>query len=335
MTSPQDNGIVFGVESAFGTIPTLNRWTEPLGDATFNLNKKIVQGQGLRVGSRVARSGRRAITRYDPTATFTVEAQSKGQGLLWQALLGSSTSTIVGATTTYQQNHTLGDTPPSLSIQQSLYNAGTATLDPYTWAGMMCDSFEVDFPNSDLLHIKTSWKGKSAVPSTATAVPAYTAPADVSNFQFDGATITTGTLTPPTTTAPASATTTLADVRGGSLTVNRNLRTRPNVGGDAKPIPGAPAITGRLDIEYASSTFVDAVLNDTPMAVVLTWSTGLAAGTGGNETLQIVLPAVLFDSDLPQMNGDDVPMIPGTFQVLDDLTDTPITVVCITADTAL
>ena len=332
MTSPQDNGIVFGVESTFGTIPTLNRWTEPLGDATFNLNKKIVQGQGLRVGSRVARAGRRVIPRYDPTATFTVEAASKGQGLLWQALLGACTSTLVSSAT-YQQNATIGDAPPSLSIQQSLYNAGTAALDPYTWTGMMCDSFDIDFPNADMLRIKTNWKGKSALPNTATVVPAFTVPTAVTNFQFAGASITTGTLTAATATALASSTTTLADIRGGRISVNRNLNVRPNVGGDAKPVPGLTTITGKLDIEYDSTTFRDAVLNDTPMAIVLTW-VGAALGVGV-ETLQIQLPAVLFDSDLAQMNGTDIPMIPGTFQVLDNLSVSPITIITRTADLAL
>lgn len=336
MASPQDNGVVFGVETTYKTIPALNRWVEPYGNATFSPNKSIKQGQGLRVGARVARSGRRVLVRYDPTASFEVEVMSKGQGLLWQALLGTGTSTVVAATTTYQQNFTLSDTPPSLSIQKSLYNAGTGAMDPYTYAGMMCDSFDVNFPNADLLTIKTNWKGASVAPATGTAVPAFTAPNPMSNFSFAGGSISTGTLTAPTTTSLATATTSLADVRGGSLSVNRNLKIRPNIGGDAKPVPGFPQITGKLDIEYDSTTFVQAVLNDTPMALVLTWTTNVAAGTGGNETFQIVLPEVKFDSDVAQMNADDIPMISGAFQVLDNLTAAqPIWVIYRTADTAL
>lgn len=336
MTSPQDFGIVFAPETTYKTIPTLSRWTEPLPGAQFSPNKSIKQGQGLRVGARVARSGRRVVVRYDPTAAFDVEVQSKGQGLLWNALMGGATSTVDGTTTTYQQNFTLADNPPSLSIQASLYNAGAATMDPYTYVGMMCDSFDIDFPNADLLHLKTKWKGASVLPNTATAVPAFTVPTAVSNFSFVGGSVSTGTLTAPTTTALASAATALADIRGGSITVNRNLKIRPNLGGDAKPVPGFPQITGKLDIEYDSTTFVQAVLNDTPMALVLTWTTGVAAGTGGNETFQVVLPEVRFDSDVAQGNGDDIPMISGAFQVLDNLTAAqPIWVIYRTADTAL
>lgn len=336
MASPQDYGIVFGTEVTYKTIPTLSRWVEPLGDAKFNLNKKVVQGQGLRVGGRVARSGRRYVTRYDPTASFTVEPQSKGMGLLWQALLGAGTSNIVAATTTYQQNFTLADTPPSLSIQQSLYNAGSGAMDPYTWVGMMADSWELDFSNADILQLKTNWKGASVLPTTATAVPAFTAPAASSIFSFAGGSISTGTLTAPTTTALATATTSVADVRGGSVSVSRNLKTRPNMGGDAKPVPGYPQITGKLDIEYDSTTFTQAVMNDTPMALVLTWTTNVAAGTGGNETFQVVLPEVKFDTDMAQPNGDDIPMISGSFSVLDNLTAAqPIWVIHRTADNAL
>lgn len=332
MASPQDFGVVFGVEATFGTIPALTRWTEPLGDAQFSLNKSTRQGQGLRVGSRVPRAGRRAVVRYDPTATFSVEAQSKGQGLLWQALLGSCTSTLVSGSV-YQQNAIIGDTPPSLSIQESLYNATSGAMDPYTFTGMMCDSFDIDFPNADLLHIKTNWKGKSAVPATATAVPAFTAPTAATNYSFVGASITSGTLTAATATTLASSTTTLADVRGGTISVNRNLKIRPNIGGDAKPVPGMTTITGKLDIEYDSNTFVNAVTADTPMAIVLTWVG--AALTTGNETLQIVLPAVYFDSDLPQVNGDDIPMISASFQSLDNLSASPITIISRTSDNAL
>lgn len=336
MSTPMDSGIVFGVETTYKTIPSLTRWLEPLPGSQFSLNKTIKQGQGLRVGARLPRSGRRAVVRYDPTATIELEVQSKGQGLLWQALMGAGTSTVVGATTTYQQNFTLADTPGTLSIQQSLFNGGTAAMDPFTWVGMMIDSFDIDFPNTDLLHLKTNWKGASVLPNTATAVPAFTSPTGVSNFSFQGGTVSTGTLTAPTASALGSAATPVAEVRGGTITVNRNVKTRPNLGGDAKPFPGRPSVTGKLDIEYASTTFTQAIMNDTAMALVLTWTTNNAAGTGGNETFQIVLPEVRFDNDMPQTSDDDIPMMSTSFSVLDNLTAAqPIWIILRTADTAL
>lgn len=334
MASPQDNGIVFGVEGTFGTIPSLTRWVERLAGAQFKLNKTIKQGQGLRVGSRVARSGRRVITRYDPSAQFSVEAQSKGQGLLWQALMGGATSTLVSGAT-FQQLFTLSDTVSSLSIQNSLYNAGTLAMDKWTYSGMVCDSFDLDFQNGEILQIKSSWQGKSGLPDTATAIPAFTAPAVSTLFSFAGGSVTTGTLTAPTTTALASSPTPVAEIRGGTISVANNLRERPNLGGDKQPIFGIRQPTGKLDIEYASSTFVNAVLNDTPMNLILTWVGGSLST--GLETLQVVLPEVKFDDDMAQDNGpDDVPMISGNFVGLDNLTAAqPMWVVIRTADTAL
>lgn len=334
MASPQDNGVVFGVESTFGTIPTLNRWVERLPGSQFKLNKKIVQGDGLRVGSRVARSTRRVITRYDPTVSLPFEAQSKGQGLLWQALMGAGTSTLVSGST-FQQLFTFGDTPPSIAAQNSLYNAGTGVMDKWTYPGLMCDSFDLNFDNGDIVKVASSWLGKSGLPDTSTAIPAFTAAAVSSLFSTLAGVITTGTLTAPTATALASAPTTVAEVRGGSISVNNNLRKRPNIGGDAKPIPGIRQPTGKLDIEYASSTFVNAVLNDTPLNLILTWS-GAALSTG-LETLQIVIPEIKFDEDLAQDNGpDDVPMIGAQFTGLDNLTAAqPMWVVVRTSDNAL
>jgi hypothetical protein len=87
-------------------------------------------------------------------------------------------------------------------------------------------------------------------------------------------------------------------------------------------------------VEYTNATFRDAVLNETPMSLVLTF-TG-AALTTGTETLQVVLPEVKFDNQLPQTNGTDLIVQSMNFAVLDNLTAAqPIWVVTRTSDTAL
>jgi hypothetical protein len=63
--------------------------------------------------------------------------------------------------------------------------------------------------------------------------------------------------------------------------------------------------------------------------------TGGALSTG-TETLQIVLPEVKFDGELPKTNGTDLVTATLSFAVLDNLTAAqPIWVVTRTADTAL
>jgi hypothetical protein len=156
MTSTQDCSIGIGVESTYKTPVTVTRWLEYL-DESVDWNKSVKQGKGLRVASRVARSPRRAVTSAQGAGDFSMEATSKGMGLVWQACLGSSVSNLVSGAT-FQQVHTLGDNPASLTLQKGLVRidptTGVATVDPYTYAGCMVDSWEFEFPNDDIASLK-------------------------------------------------------------------------------------------------------------------------------------------------------------------------------------
>lgn len=333
MATSQDCSIGFGVESTYGTGVTPTRWLEFISE-TLDFRKNIKQGQGLRVGTRVARSGRRVVTTADAGGDVTVEALSKGMGLWWQACLGTGVSTLVSASV-YQQVFTLGDLPSSLTVQKGLVQAG-GTVDAYTYTGGMVDSWEFTFGNADIPQLKATLDFKDVTTATAYATPSYAAGANL--FSFAGATLSTGTLTSPTTTVLGSAATPVANVRGGSIACGNAIKgDRYNIGGGgrkAKPTVGLRDITGKLDVEYDSTTFRDAVLNDTPMSLVLTY-TG-AALTTGNETLQIIVPEIKLDGELPKSNAGDLIMQSVSFAGLDNLTAAqPIWVVTRTADIAL
>src|SRR5690242_4154169 len=118
MASPQDASVTFVNESTYNTPVTTTRALEFL-DESVTYNKNIKQGQGLRVGGRVARSARRVIPTSDAGGDISLECTSKGMGLLWQLCVGSGTSTVVSGST-YQQVFTLADTPPSATFQIGL-----------------------------------------------------------------------------------------------------------------------------------------------------------------------------------------------------------------------
>src|SRR5690349_17058393 len=101
MATQQDCSIGFGVESTFKTYAAPTRFLE-FTDESLAWEKNVKQGQGLRVGSRVARTSRRVIPTADGAGDITFEAESKGLGLIWRALLGVGTSTVVSGST-YQQ----------------------------------------------------------------------------------------------------------------------------------------------------------------------------------------------------------------------------------------
>lgn len=327
MTTPQDCSVGLGVESVYGTAVARTRWFEFL-DESFNYVKSVKQGVGLRVGSRVARSGRRVVASAEGSGDLTIEAVTKGLGLLWQLGLGSGTSTLVSAGL-YQQVFTLGDVMPSATIQKGIPRAD-GTVDAYTFTGCMVESLTIDCPNADNVKVKTSWNAKDMTTATAYTAPSYATGPSV--FTFAHGAVYTGALTAPTATALGSAATPVASIRSGSITIKHNLKTdRYNCGGGGrkeKPFAGIREISGSLVAEYADTAFRDAIVNDTSMTLVKTF-------TAGADVLQIVIPDVRFDGDIVKASTD-LAMQDIKWTGLDGLTAAqPIWIVCRTADTAL
>jgi len=327
MTTPQDCSVGLGVESVYGTAVARTRWFEFL-DESFNFVKNVKQGVGLRVGSRVARSGRRVVASAEGSGDLTIEAVTKGLGLLWQLGLGSGTSTLVSAGL-YQQVFTLGDVMPSATIQKGIPRAD-GTVDAYTFTGCMVESLTIDCPNADNVKVKTSWNAKDMTTATAYTAPSYATGPSV--FTFAHGAVYSGALTAPTATALGSAATPVASIRSGSITIKHNLKTdRYNCGGGGrkeKPFAGIREISGSLVAEYADTAFRDAIVNDTSMTLVKTF-------TSGTDVLQIVIPDVRFDGDTVKASTD-LAMQDIKWTGLDGLTAAqPIWIVCRTADTAL
>lgn len=327
MTTPQDCSVGLGVESVYGTAVARTRWFEFL-DESFNFVKNVKQGVGLRVGSRVARSGSRVVASAEGSGDLTIEAVTKGLGLLWQLGLGSGTSTLVSAGL-YQQVFTLGDVMPSATIQKGIPRAD-GTVDAYTFTGCMVESLTIDCPNADNVKVKTSWNAKDMTTATAYTAPSYATGPSV--FTFAHGAVYSGALTAPTATALGSAATPVASIRSGSITIKHNLKTdRYNCGGGGrkeKPFAGIREISGSLVAEYADAAFRDAIVNDTSMTLVKTF-------TAGADVLQIVIPDVRFDGDIVKASTD-LPIQDIKWTGLDGLTAAqPIWIVCRTADTAL
>lgn len=332
MTTPQDCSVGLGIESTYGTPVTVTRWLEFVSEG-FGWTKNVVQGEGLRVGARVARSGRRVVPTASGTGDLELEFLSKGLGLLLQCGLGSGASTLVSAGL-YQQVFTLADVPPSATIQKGLPRAD-GTVGAFTYAGCMVDELELSFAADEVLKVKSSWDTKDMTTATAYAAPSYPTAPQLLHF---GAGTTgglyTGTLTAPTTTALGSALTQVAGVRSGSVSLKRNLTTdRFNLGGSGrkdKPLTARrPEISGSLSVEYRDAVFTDAILADTSMTLLVTT-------TVGTDAVQIIVPEIKFDGALPTANGGDLIVQDLAFTGLDNLAAAqPFWVVVRTSDTAL
>ena len=347
MTIQADCSIGFRKEATYGTIVVPNRFLEFTSE-TLDLNRTYFQGENLRPGSRVARSSKRIVTQEGVTGAITQEVQTKGFGALFELLLGSVVSgpTQVGTGSgVFQSVFALSkdDYLPSVTIQKGVPRLGANVVDALTFAGCQAESFDLSIDSAGVLMLTSNWTGGKKVDTdTAYAVPSY--PVGCELFSYVGASIALGgTVTPPTATALATGGTEVANVRSWSLNVAQSLDSNGyNIGSRgerSRPAAmGIAAITGSMTIEYDTTVITDAVIDETGLALVLTFEGPTPiGGSGQRPVVQVVIPEVKLDADLPKSAGGDVITHSTTYTGLDPLKTgvQPMYLVYRSADTAL
>lgn len=333
MSNFQDWSVGIGRESTFGIPATVNRWLEFTEPKPFEIDLGIKQGAGLRPGSRVARAARRVKTIRQASGDITVEAFSKGLGLLLEACMGAGVSTLVSGTT-YQQVHSLADVLPSHTIQFGIPNSA-GTIRPLTYSGCTVSAWELGGAVGDIATLKTTWDARNWTTATAYASPSY--PTGGNLFTVESATIYSGTYTAPTATALASATTAVAGVKDFKVGMANSVLTdrffMNSAGLKDRQLPGTRLPTVELNVEYQDNTFWDALEAQSDLCLVITLAGG--ALSTGNETMQIAIPDLKLDGGLPEGGPDAIASQAIKMVGLDNLTNPPIVAVSRTSDTAL
>lgn len=325
----------YGVESAFGTPATPTRWPE-FTEESLDYTPITVQGEGMRVGSRVSRSARHVIAGYDGGGGVTHEAFSKGLGIPLRAAFGTAVSTLV-AGSTYQQNYTLGTAPSPLTIQKGVVQADGTVL-PHTFAGAMCRSLEMSVGVSDIVKLAFDWDIRSMATATAYTAPTYVTGGSLFHF-MQGAIVIGGTVTAPTTTALASGGTSVGNITGFTFNLDNGMGdARRAFGGaglkTAAAVRGMATMTGTVTAELTDTVLRDAVLANTDLAMVLTFTSTEALSTGV-ASMSLWLPDVRFSGPMPQATGELV-SLSLNYKAFDDLTaSTPVTLSIRTADSAI
>lgn len=335
MATFQDCSVGFTAESTYKTYIAPTKWVEFI-DESFDFKKGVKQGEGLRVGGRVPRSGRRTVPYADGGGDLSVELNAKGLGVLYSSIFGTGTSTLVSGST-FQQLFTLGDAPQSLTVQKGVPQVG-GTVDPYSFLGSMVQTSEFNFPNADIANVKATFDFGDVTTAQSYVAPTYTAG---NLFHFAQATINLGgTLTVPTATVAASVSSPSAvSVRDVSIKIDHKLaqdRINANsTGRKSKPTVGLREITGSITYEYDQTTLTTAFLADTDMPLLISY-VGTGALSVGFETFQIACPCIRLDDQVPMANKGDLITVKSNFTVLDNLVAAqPIYGVSRTADTTL
>lgn len=342
MSVQSDCSIGLKAEATYGTAITVDQFLEFTSES-FDRSPEFVQGQGLRPGLRVRRARRRSLGKENAGGSLTVEAPTKGLGTILKAAFGTVTSTLAsGETTVYQQVHTplLDDFPDSYTIQKGVPKlAGSVSTE--TFLGAVCEAITVTADAGAIVTVESEWVAREVVTDEPYAAPSY--PADLDLFTFvHGAITIGGSVTPPTDADLATGGTTVANVSAANVKWANGLDGAGwNLGGAGKrsrpPALGMGEITGSITAEYDSDDFRDAYLNQTPLSLVLTFEHPSTIGTASSPTLQVVVPTIYFEGELPKANSGDVISQSINIVGLDDLTpgQAPIYVVYRTTDAAV
>jgi tail tube protein len=343
MTLQSDYTVGLSKETTYGTYVAPTRFLE--ADSTLKENVTTAAGAGVRPGKRVLRGARRPIVKRECSGEITLDAVSRGLGLLLNAFFGVNTVTQIGATGVYQQVHTLktADFSESFTVQVGIPRLGSATTDAYTYKGAQCSTLALEAAADSIITLNAGFVAKELTLAETYAAPSY--PADWDLLTFVGGSIYLGgtAFVAPTTTALASAGTVLANVRNLSLSLDNGLDSNGfNLGGGGRRSRPAAytgnkedALGGSMTIEYTDRTFVDAYLAQTDLCMIANFEGPAEISAGVKPVLQVSFPLARLNGDIPTPNGGDVITVNHAFAGLAPASGEPVYAVYRSLDTAI
>jgi Phage tail tube protein len=355
MTLQTDASLTIKKETTYGTRIVTDRSLEFV-DQSLTQDNKYVQGQGLRNGKYVARAGRRALAQVDVKGDIKLEATTKGLGPIFQAMLGTATSTVTATSPAYQQLYTpaITDPMPSYTIQVGMPPIGGGAILPQSFEGCVCDKWQITADaSSGIVQLSTSWVGQQLTTTAPTDTLAYAATPHLFSFAQGSVSIGvagTGVLTVPSTTVLGSMATpqAAADVQitkfeldgdnatdGGGFTFG--TLAAPSLGQRQRsPVYGLRAITGSMTFEFASAVVRDWYLNQTNLSLLVTFTSDEVITGTTHAALQVAIPSLILEGDVPNSNQGNVVTTDVKFTVLDnEVAAFPLYIAIVTADVAL
>jgi len=178
--------------------------------------------------------------------------KAKGFGRFYKAALGAGVSTLVSGGI-YQQNFTPSSNAlfDALTLQLARPQLDGTTFDVDTFIGCVVKSLEFKMDNKGVLTMTPEWDAQTMSTVIAKGSPSITYP---NRFTFAGFSMSTGTLTEPTTIAVGSAITALDGIKSFSLKIENDLDTEDfragGTGLKAQPTVSRQTITGQIEGDY-------------------------------------------------------------------------------------
>jgi len=314
-------GIV--TETTYGTAVTVTRFYE-FNNENLKYEKKTVVGMGLRAGGQLPRSQRRVVTTTSASGDFELDLPTRGLGLLLGHATGTLASPVTTSTGVYTYTFTLADSyGKSMTVEAGVPQYGGTVLSKKL-AGAKVSQFELSCANGDIAKGKFSIDASVFTMTGSPATASYALQGSVFHFAQGAITIDGSSV---------------ANIKDFTVTVNNTLKTdRFNLGASGvkaeQTIGGFRTISGSMTAEFTDSVLLNKFLTDSSAGIVVTF-TGSTIASTYKETLSITIPAAKFNADTPNVSGPGVVDLAMTFDAFDDGTNQPMTIVYVSADSAL
>jgi hypothetical protein len=294
----------FKNESVAGTLVTVDHFQKHVSIGGDGLQLTTLTDEGLGGCALVPTIDRTTTTARQVTREVTQNVGTRGLGLIYKQMLGSSATPTVISGSFYRAIHWNGDVAgKSLSVQFGFpETTATATNQPFTINGCKITSWELSQARNELLKLNYTLDGWNEVTATALATASYPTAAGATSseplrFSLFSAKLG-GTPSVGTGLVSVSGGTQIAGCRGVSVKGVQPLRTDGFFSGGAGVKSeqflagnGFQQFTADLDVEFQSRTqLYDIFSAYTTTCLELTWTGLIDAGTSQFGKLSVIFP---------------------------------------------
>lgn len=333
--------VMVAEESTPGTAVTVTHPYE-FDSESVNYVKNILQGTGLHAGGQYNRAARRVVSTVTASGDITMEHSYNNMEFWWKKNLGNVISgpTVV---TTPAYKTVLGNgglQGLGITYQKGVPETSDGAVEPLTFSGGKVTGWEFNVAMGAIATLKETLDFWTVSTATTLASASYIVPNPVWNFsqaaiKFGG---TPSTSSGVTSISGGSAAVTV--INGFTLTGTNPMKTDRyglgNAGIKKEQLENDyRTLSGSLAGEFTNRTeLYDVFKANTQTSIEFTLTGPIITGAIAYE-LDIVLPAVFFDTDDTSIGGPDV--VPQTvgFTVVDDGVDNVIQVTLIDLTTTI
>ena len=326
MSAITDTHMTLGVEATYGTaqLSTVRSYEAKVD--TFSRDVEYIQSVGFRRDLQTVRSDRDDTVSLGATGSIECDILNKGQGLLLQHVLGTTSGpTQIASTSAYKTSLSSDDTGPtgSYTIQMSRVDSG-GTMRPFTYEGCVATGFNISQELGSNLSMTIDFDAENEQTSSGEATPTYPSSADPFNYTdcviaIDG-------------TAATNFTSFSLDGDLGMKTDRRFL-----AGSATKSQPkrsSVPSYTGTIEAEFKDLTDYNKFINGTTFGINVSWNGANIEGAYNYEFV-VSLPVCKFTGSTPVASLDDMTTISLPFIALQGASGNAVDLTYTSTDTSL